>query len=131
MTRLGVAAVVAALSVASAAAQPYPAHSVTVIASFPAGGPSDVQARVLAEPLHVSYRHGVWAPKGTPKDIVARLNAAVVAALADANVLRRYAEIGQEAWPRAQQTPEVLAAFHKTETEKWWPIVRASKLKAE
>ena len=81
--------------------------------------------------LYVSYWHGLWAPKGTPLDIVARLNAAVMAALAEPGVIRRYAEIGQEAWPRAQQTPEALAAFHKAETERWWPIVRASKLKAE
>ena len=81
--------------------------------------------------LYVSYWHGLWAPKGTPKDIVAKLNAAVVNALADASVRQRFADIGQEVWPRDQQTPEALAAHHKAETEKWWPIIRASNLKAE
>jgi tripartite-type tricarboxylate transporter receptor subunit TctC len=73
----------------------------------------------------------LWAPKGTPKDIIAKLNAAVVDGLADAAVRQRLADIGQEVWPRAQQTPEALAAHHKAETEKWWPIIRASNLKAE
>jgi tripartite-type tricarboxylate transporter receptor subunit TctC len=81
--------------------------------------------------LHVSYWHGLWAPKGTPRDIIARLNAAVVGALADPTVRQRLAEIGQEVWPPGQQTPEALAAYHKAETEKWWPIIRASNLKAE
>jgi len=81
--------------------------------------------------LYVSYWHGLWAPKGTPKDIIAKLNAAVVNALADPSVRQRLAEIGQEVWPSAQQTPEALAAYHKAETEKWWPIIRASSLKAE
>jgi len=81
--------------------------------------------------LYVSYWHGLWAPKGTPKDIVAKLNAAVVAALADPGIRQRLADIGQEVWPRAQQTPEALAAHHMAETVKWWPIIRASKLRAE
>ena len=81
--------------------------------------------------LYVSYWHGLWAPKGTPKDIVAKLNAAVVNALADASVRQRFADIGQEVWPRDQQTPEALAVHHRAETEKWWPIIRASNLKAE
>jgi hypothetical protein len=51
--------------------------------------------------------------------------------LTDASVRQRFADIGQEVWPRDQQTPEALAAHHKAETEKWWPIIRASNLKAE
>jgi|SRR5262245_10898204 len=81
--------------------------------------------------LYVAYWHGLWAPKGTPKDIISKLNGAVVSALADATVKQRLAEQGHDVWPRAQQTPEGLAAHHKAETEKWWPIVRASGLKAE
>jgi tripartite-type tricarboxylate transporter receptor subunit TctC len=79
----------------------------------------------------VSYWHGLWAPKGTPKDIIAKLNGAVVNAMADAVVRQRFADIGQAVWPREQQTPEALAAHHKAETEKWWPIIRTSGLKAE
>ena len=81
--------------------------------------------------LHVTYWHGLWAPKGTPKDIIAKLNAAVVHALADPNVRKRFAEQGQDIWPRDMQTPEALAAHHKAEIERWWPIVRATGLKAE
>jgi tripartite-type tricarboxylate transporter receptor subunit TctC len=81
--------------------------------------------------LYVSYWHGLWAPKGTPKDVIDKLNGAVVSALADATVRQRFADIGQEVWPREQQTPQALAAYHKAETEKWWPIIGASNLKAE
>jgi tripartite-type tricarboxylate transporter receptor subunit TctC len=81
--------------------------------------------------LYVSYWHGLWAPKGTPRDIIGKLNGAVAGALTDPTVRQRFAEIGQEAWPREQQTPEALAAYHKGETEKWWPIIRASNLRAE
>ena len=81
--------------------------------------------------LYMSVWFGLWVPRRTPKDIIARLNAAVVAGLADATVRQRLADIGQEVWPREQQTPQALAAYHKAETEKWWPIIRASNLKAE
>ena len=73
----------------------------------------------------------LWAPKGTPKDVIAKLNAAVVSALADPKVQQRYAAQGQDIWPRDQQTPEALAALHKAEIDKWWPIIRAAHLKAE
>jgi tripartite-type tricarboxylate transporter receptor subunit TctC len=81
--------------------------------------------------LHVSYWHGLWAPKGTPKEIVSTINAAVVSALADPNVQQRYAAQGQDIWPRERQTPAALAAYHKAEIEKWWPVIRAAHVKAE
>jgi tripartite-type tricarboxylate transporter receptor subunit TctC len=81
--------------------------------------------------LYVAYWHAMWAPKGTPKDVIAKLNAAVVSALGDPTVQQRLAGQGHDVWPREQQTPEALAAYHKSETERWWPIVRASGLKAE
>ena len=81
--------------------------------------------------LYVAYWHGLWAPKGTPKEIVAKLNAAVVQALADPIVKQRFAGHGQDIWPREQQTPEALTAHHKAEIAKWWPIIKASGLKAE
>ena len=81
--------------------------------------------------FYLSYWHGLWAPKGTPKEIIGKLNGAVVNALADPGVRQRFADIGQEVWPRDRQTPEALAAHHKAETEKWWPIIRASNLRAE
>jgi len=84
-----------------------------------------------AQGLHVSYWHALWAPKGTPADIVAKVNAAVVGALADAKVQQSFAAQGQDIWPRPQQTPQALAAFYKAEIDKWWPIIKAAGLKVE
>jgi len=81
--------------------------------------------------LYISYWHGIWAPKNTPKDIVTKLNAAIVAVLAEPAVKQRFAELGQEIPLPAQQTPAALAAFQKAETEKWWPIVKAADIKPE
>jgi tripartite-type tricarboxylate transporter receptor subunit TctC len=81
--------------------------------------------------INISFWHGLWVPKGTPKEIVVKLNTAVVAALADPTVRKRLTDIGQEIFPRDKQTPEALHAFHKAETEKWWPIIKAAGIKAE
>ena len=81
--------------------------------------------------LYATYWHGLWAPKGTPKEVIARLNAAVVAALADPGVREKFATLGQDIPPSAQQTPEALAAQHKAEIAKWWPIIKAAGIKAE
>ena len=81
--------------------------------------------------LYVSTWYGLWVPKGTPAGIVAQLNSAVVAALADPVVRARLAELGLEIPPREQQTPEALGAFHKAEIEKWWPIIRATNIEAK
>jgi tripartite-type tricarboxylate transporter receptor subunit TctC len=81
--------------------------------------------------LYLTFWHGLWVPKGTSDQIIAKLNSAVVDALADAAVRRRLTDIGQEIMPRAQQTPEALAAYHKAEAEKWWPIIKAANIKGE
>jgi tripartite-type tricarboxylate transporter receptor subunit TctC len=81
--------------------------------------------------IHISVWTGLWAPKDTPKDVVARLNAAVVQTLADPAARQRIADVGFEIPPRDQQTSEALAAFHKAETGKWWPIIKAANIKAE
>jgi tripartite-type tricarboxylate transporter receptor subunit TctC len=81
--------------------------------------------------LHISIWHALWMPKGTPKDVIARINAAVVEALADANTRRRLADLGQEIPPPEQQNPQALAAFHKAEIEKWWPVIKAANIKGE
>jgi tripartite-type tricarboxylate transporter receptor subunit TctC len=78
--------------------------------------------------LYMSFWHGVWASKGTPKEIVAKLNAAVVNALADATMRQRFADQGHEIPPREQQTPEALAAHHRADIEKWWPIIKAANI---
>jgi tripartite-type tricarboxylate transporter receptor subunit TctC len=74
---------------------------------------------------------GFFAPKGTPKDIVGKLNGAMVQALADPAVRGRFADLGLDVASREQQTPQGLAAFHKAEIEKWWPIIKAANIKAE
>jgi tripartite-type tricarboxylate transporter receptor subunit TctC len=76
--------------------------------------------------LYMSGWFGFFAPKGTPKDIVAKLNGAMVEALADPAVAKRYADLGLDVASREQQTPEGLATFQKGEIEKWWPIIRAA-----
>jgi tripartite-type tricarboxylate transporter receptor subunit TctC len=81
--------------------------------------------------FYISVWHGLWVPKDTPKPIIAKLTAAVQAALADPTVRKRLMDLGQEISPREQQTPEALAAFQKAEIEKWWPIVKAANIKVE
>ena len=81
--------------------------------------------------LYIAYWHGIWAPKNTPGDVVAILNAAVRVALADPAVQRRFLELGQETPPPDKQTPAALKAHQTEEIAKWWPIVKAANIKAE
>jgi tripartite-type tricarboxylate transporter receptor subunit TctC len=74
---------------------------------------------------------GLFAPKGTPRDIIGKLNAAVVEALADPAVRSRLINLGREAFPRERQTPEALGAMQKADAEKWWPIIKEFGIKAE
>ena len=81
--------------------------------------------------FYVSIWQGIFVPKAVPKEIVAKVNAAVVAALADPAVQKRLAEIGQEIPARELQTPEGFSAFQKAEIEKWWPVIKAANIKLE
>jgi tripartite-type tricarboxylate transporter receptor subunit TctC len=81
--------------------------------------------------LHVSTWHAFFAPRGTSRNVVGKLNNAIVDALADPAVRRKLNDLGQEIYPREQQTPEALAAFHKAEIDKWWPMLKAAGIKAE
>ena len=81
--------------------------------------------------MYISFWHGLWMPRGVPKDILAKVNAAMVETLADANVRARLATMHQDIPPREQQTPEGLAAYQKSEIEKWWPIIKAAGIKAQ
>jgi tripartite-type tricarboxylate transporter receptor subunit TctC len=81
--------------------------------------------------FQMTFWHGLWVPAGTPQDAIAKLDAAAVDALADSTVQARLALIGQDILPRDQQRPEALAAHHKAEIEKWWPIIKAAGVKAE
>ena len=78
-----------------------------------------------------SLWYGLWVPKGTPKEIVAKLNATMIQTLDDAAVKKRFAELGLQAAPRAEQTPEALRAFQKAEAEKWWPIIKAENIRPQ
>jgi tripartite-type tricarboxylate transporter receptor subunit TctC len=81
--------------------------------------------------LSISFWHGLWTTKGTPQPVVDRLVAAVQTALADPAVKGRLEALGQVVYPRDQQTPAALAAFHKAETEKWWPVIKAAGITTE
>jgi tripartite-type tricarboxylate transporter receptor subunit TctC len=81
--------------------------------------------------FYFSFWHAMWAPKGTPKPIIDKLNAAIVAALADPDTRKKLTDFAQVIYPREQQTPQALHDFQKSEIEKWWPIIKAAGIKAE
>jgi tripartite-type tricarboxylate transporter receptor subunit TctC len=81
--------------------------------------------------LYMSGWFGFFAPKATPKDVIARLNSAMMEALADPAVRTRFADLGLDVASREQQSPQGLAAFNKAEIEKWWPIIKSAGVKPE
>jgi tripartite-type tricarboxylate transporter receptor subunit TctC len=81
--------------------------------------------------FYVELWSGIWAPKGTPKEIVGKLNAAIRDALADPAVRKRLEETGLDIPPREKQTPEALGAHQQAEVKKWWPMIKAAQIKAE
>jgi tripartite-type tricarboxylate transporter receptor subunit TctC len=81
--------------------------------------------------LSYSEWFGLFAPKGTPREIIGKLNAAAVEALADPAVRSRLVELGFDVFPRERQTPEELGALVKADAEKWWPIIKEFGIKAE
>jgi tripartite-type tricarboxylate transporter receptor subunit TctC len=81
--------------------------------------------------LYMSVWSALWVPKGTPKEVITKLNAAAVESLADPLVRKRLGDIGVDIPPRDQQTPEALGALHRAEVEKWWPLIKAENIKAE
>ncbi len=81
--------------------------------------------------LYINIWYGLWAPKGTPKEIIGKLNKAAVAAMADPVVKKRFADLGLDMPPPDQQTTQALGALQKAEIEKWWPIIKAAGIKAE
>jgi tripartite-type tricarboxylate transporter receptor subunit TctC len=91
--------------------------------------PTTAEAGVPA--FVASLWYGLWVPKGTPKDVVAKLNATMLDVFNDPAVKKRFAELGLDAPAREQQTPEALRTFQKAEAEKWWPIIKAADIKPQ
>ena len=114
-----------ALEVVRAGAQ----HHLGIYAGWAEGSDTPGKGFWVTPPSDDMLRQTVVT--GTPQEVVNKLNAAVAAALADATVRKRLTDIGQEIVARDKQTPEALYAFHKAETEKWWPIIKAAKFRAE
>ena len=81
--------------------------------------------------FRLSNWFGLWASKGTPKEIIGKLNAATANSLADQTVRQKFAELGFKIPEREQLTPEALGAFQKAEIEKWWPIIKAANIKGD
>ncbi len=81
--------------------------------------------------FHMTLWNGLWVPKGTPKDAIAKLNAAAVEAMADPAVRKRLNDLGLDVPPRERQTPAALAAWHKAEVAKWRPIIKKAGIKPE
>ena len=76
--------------------------------------------------VYISTWTGLWVPAGTPADVIGKLSAATQDTLADPAIARRLSDLGQEIFPREQQTPAGLRAYHKAEIDKWWPIIKAA-----
>jgi len=107
------------------------AYAVTASARLPSAPDIPTVAEAGLPSLDISVWYGLWAPKGTPKDIIAKLNAAAVQALSEPTVRQRFAELGLDMPPRDRLTPEALAAYQKAEIEKWWPVIKDANIKTE
>jgi tripartite-type tricarboxylate transporter receptor subunit TctC len=107
------------------------AFAVTSTARLAAAPDIPTAAEMGLPALSASTWFGFFAPKGTPPDVVGRLNAATVEALADPDVRSRFAVLGLEIFPRDQQTPEALDALVKADAQKWWPIIKESGIRVE
>jgi tripartite-type tricarboxylate transporter receptor subunit TctC len=107
------------------------AYAVMAKSRFPAAPDIPTVDEAGLPGLYISGWFGLYAPKGTPRNVIDTLNAAIVDALADPTVRSRLADIGQEIPARGQQTPEALGVFTKAEIDKWWPIIKGANIKPE
>jgi len=80
--------------------------------------------------FYFTFWHALWVPKGTPKEVVAKLNGALRAALADPDLKAKLTALAQDIFPPEEQTPEALAKFQRAEIEKWWPVIKAAGITA-
>jgi tripartite-type tricarboxylate transporter receptor subunit TctC len=79
--------------------------------------------------FYISVWNGLWVPKGTAPDVIARLNKAAVKAMATPSLQKRFAELGQDQVAFDQQSPAALGALQRAEIDKWWPILKAANIK--
>ena len=107
------------------------AYAVTASARLPSAPDIPTVAEAGLPSLDISVWYGLWAPKGTPKEIISKLNTAAVQALSEPTVRQRFAELGLDVPPRDRLTPEALAAYQKAEIEKWWPVIQGANIKTE
>jgi tripartite-type tricarboxylate transporter receptor subunit TctC len=81
--------------------------------------------------FHMTLWSGLWVPKGTPREIVEKLNKAALEALADPQVKKQLENLGLQMPPADQSTPEALGAWQKAEIAKWWPMIKAANVKVD
>ena len=81
--------------------------------------------------FYFTFWHALWAPKGTPKEIVAKLNGALRTALANPSTRKKLIDLAQEIFPPEEQSPEALRKFQQAEIDKWWPIIKEAGIKAQ
>jgi tripartite-type tricarboxylate transporter receptor subunit TctC len=107
------------------------AYAVTAKSRLPAAPEIPTIDEAGLPGFYIDVWHGLWAPRGVPRNIVVSLNAAVAAALSDADIHRRLTELGQDIPPAGGQTPEALALHQRAEIEKWWPIIKRASIRVE
>ena len=121
----------ASATLANVEAGRYKAYAVMGEQRWPKSPDTPTMIEIGVKGVSITFWHALWAPRGTPKDVVDRLDAAVQAALADPSVRQRLEALGQVIFPRDQQNPAALLAYHKAETGKWWPIIKEADIKLE
>lgn len=112
------------------AAGRFKAYAVTSDKRWPKSPDTPTMIEAGVPDISISFWHGLWVTKGAPAEVVNRLNGAVKTALADPMVRQRIEGLGQVIFPADQQNPAALLAYHKAETGKWWPIIKAAGIKA-